>query len=78
MWVVWLNAPDEVAEVGEYPVFEQAAGGSLALDGGGGDHRSVAREQLATPDNSHKKSKRETYHTRTAAFRHRGVDNGDV
>lgn len=54
----WLNAPDEVAEVGEDPVFEQAAGGSLALDSGGGDHRGVAREQLATPDNSHEKSKR--------------------
>lgn len=55
-----LDAPDEISQVGEGPVLEQATGGSLALDNGGSDHRGVAREQLAAPDDSHEQPKRQT------------------
>lgn len=55
-----LDPPDEIAEVREDPVLEQAAGGSLALDSGGGYYCSVAREQFPTPNNGHEKPKGQT------------------
>lgn len=66
-----LNAPNEISQVREDPVLEQAAGGSLALDNGGTDHRGVAGEQLATPDDSHEQPKRQTLKEGGRAFRYR-------
>lgn len=55
-----FNIPDEVPEVREEPVLDQAADGSFTLDNGGSDHSGVARKQLTTPNDGHEQPKRQT------------------
>ena len=68
-----MDAPDEVSQVREDSVLEQATGGSLALDNGCSDHRGVAREQFATPDDSHEQPKRQAFKKRRRCVSVAGV-----
>lgn len=63
-----LDAPHEISQVGEDPVFEQATRRSLALDNGGSDNCGVAREQLTTADDGHEQPKRQTFKKEVGCF----------
>lgn len=65
-----LDAPDEISQVREDPVLEQATLGRLALDDGGSDHRGIARKQLATPDDSHEQPERQALQKEAMGFGH--------